>query len=93
MPKIAIYKYLVFFIVSYDLRERFHLHIVKTKGRKSKAAKIWMEPVEVFENGDLSKAEINMAVKLIEKNKDEIKRKILNFAQGKKSKPISLKLK
>ena len=93
MPKIAVYKFLAFFIVSYDLNERLHLHIIKTKGRKSRVAKIWLNPVQVFDYGDLTEKEINLAVKLIEKNKDEIKSKILNFAKGKKSKPISLKLK
>ncbi|MBI3500803.1 MAG: DUF4160 domain-containing protein [Bacteroidetes bacterium] len=93
MPKIALYKYLSFFIVSYDLKERLHLHIIKTKGKNSRVAKIWLEPIKVFDAGDLSKSEINLAVKLIEKNKDEIKSKILNFAEGKKSKPLSLKLK
>ena len=52
MPKIAVYKYLVFFIVSYDLRERYHLHVVNTKGRKTLAAKIWLDPIEVFEKGE-----------------------------------------
>ena len=64
MPKIALYKYLSFFIVSYDLRERLHLHIIKTKGRKSRVAKIWLDPVEVFDEGDLTQTEINLAIKL-----------------------------
>ncbi len=93
MPKIAVYKFLAFFIVSYDLKERLHLHIIKTKGRKSRVAKIWLNPIQVFDPGDLTEKEINLAVKLIEINQDEIKSKILNFAKGKKSKPISLKLK
>ena len=93
MPKIALYKYLVFFIVSYDLKERFHLHIVRTKGMKSRAAKMWMDPIEIFDKGDLTNVEINIVLKLMEKNQDEIKQKILNFATGNKSKPLSLKLK
>ena len=91
MPKIAVYKYFVFFIVAYDLQERFHLHVMKTKGRKGRAAKIWLEPLEVFEKGDLTKTEINLVLKLIDKNKSEIKNKILSFAKGKKSKPITIK--
>ncbi len=93
MPKIAVYKFLSFFIVSYDLRERLHLHIMKTKGRKSRVAKIWIEPVKVFDKGELTDKEINLAIKLIEKNKEGIKNKIRNFAKGNKSKPLSLKLK
>ena len=93
MPKIAFYKYLMFFIVSYDLQERLHLHVIKTKGRKSRVAKIWLDPVEVFDRGDLKNKEINLVIKLIEKNKEEITGKIATFAKGKKSKPLKLKLK
>ena len=93
MPKIAIYKYLIFFIVSYDLRERFHLHVVNTKGRKSRAAKIWLDPLKVFDIGDLKKAELNLAIKLIDKNNKEKKAKIRNFATGEQTKPLQLKLK
>lgn len=93
MPKIAFYKYLMFFIVSYDLKERFHLHVVNSKSRDSRAAKIWLDSLKVFETGDLSKTELNLAVKLMEENKEQIKNKILNVTQGKKSKPLSLKLK
>lgn len=90
MPKIAIYKFLVFFIVSYDLNERYHLHIVNSKSRKTKAAKIWLDPTEVFEKGDLKNSEIKLAIKLIEENKKDIIHKINNFAEGKKSKPLNL---
>jgi hypothetical protein len=93
VPKIAVYKYFVFFIIAFDLKERFHIHVAKTKSRESRAAKFWLEPVEIVERGDLTKAEMNLAVKLIRRNKEEIKRKIINFAEGKRSKPLSLKLK
>src|ERR1035437_328035 len=92
MPKIAFYKYLMFFIVSYDLRERFHLHVVNTKGRDTLAAKIWLDPLEISEKGHLSKSELRIALNLIGKNRDEIKNKIRSFAKGEKSKPLSLKL-
>ena len=36
MPKIAVYKFLTFFIYAFDaLNERPHLHIVKEKGKTS----------------------------------------------------------
>jgi len=93
MPKIAIYKYLLFYIVSYDLNERLHLHIGNTKSRKGTDAKIWIDTAEVFSKGDLSKEELAVCCKLIEKNRAEIISVIHNFASGKKQKPIQLKLK
>jgi len=35
MPKLAIYKNLIFYIVMFDLTERYHVHIANNKsGRK-----------------------------------------------------------
>ena len=48
---------------------------------------------EVFSKGDLSEKEIKLALKLIEFNKDQMRKRILNFAKGKRSKPLQLKLK
>ncbi len=93
MPKIAFYKYLLFYIVSYDLNERLHLHVGNTKSRKGTDAKIWIDTAEVFSKGDLSKEELKICCKLIEKNKTEIIRVIHSFAEGNKQKPIQLKLK
>ncbi len=42
MPKIAIYKFLTFFIVAFDAqKEPPHLHVVKEKGNRQRSAKIW----------------------------------------------------
>ncbi len=91
MPKIAIFKYLVFYIVSYDLLERYHLHVIKSKGGHSHAAKIWLGPVEVFEQGDLTDKELNLVIKLLSENEEQIKENINKFAKGEKIKPIKLK--
>ena len=41
MPKIAVYKFLTFFIYAFDaLNEPPHLHIVKEKGNRQRSAKI-----------------------------------------------------
>lgn len=88
MPKIAFYKYLMFFIVSYDLRERFHLHVVNTKGRDTLAAKIWLDPLEISEKGHLSKSELRIALKLIGKNRDEIKKKSVALPKEKNQNPF-----
>lgn len=50
MPKIAVYKFLTFFIFAYDvLNEPPHLHIVKEKGTRQRSAKIWLETFKVAE--------------------------------------------
>ena len=90
MPKIAIYKYLVFYIVSYDLGERLHLHISNTKSRKGRDGKIWLDTFEVFEKGDLSNKEIALCQELIKNNYEKIVSAIRKFAKGVKSKPINL---
>ena len=69
------------------------MHIVNTKSRDTLAAKIWLDSLEISEKGDLTNAELNIALKLISNNREEIKSKILNFAKGKRSKPLSLKFK
>ncbi|MEO8146614.1 MAG: DUF4160 domain-containing protein [Bacteroidia bacterium] len=91
MPKIATYKYLVFYLVSYDLSERLHLHIFNKKGSYANSAKIWLDTLEVFEKGNLTSKEINVASKLIEKNKMEIINSIERFRSGEKVKTIELK--
>jgi hypothetical protein len=94
MPKIAIYKYLVFFIYAYDLNERRHLHIEARKGKRRYSAKVFIENgIEVIEKGNLSDSEINLSVKLIEKNFKLINKQIDHYLAGKKLKPIELKLK
>lgn len=91
MPKIAVYKYLAFFIVAYDLSERLHLHVIKSKGGYRNVAKIWMDPVEISDRGDLTDKEINLIMKLITRNEARIKENISKFAEGQKIKPILLK--
>lgn len=69
MPKIAIYRFLTFFIFAYDaLNEPPHLHVVKEKGNRQKSAKIWLETYKVAEKGTLNQKELNQAISLIKKN-------------------------
>ena len=60
MPKIAVYKYLLFYIVSYDLKERYHVHVSNTRTRKGRDAKIWIDKAKVHQKGDLSGEELNL---------------------------------
>lgn len=91
MPKIAVFRYFVFYIVAHDLAERYHLHIAKTKGSRAAAAKFWLNPVALFESGNLTTKELNTIEKLLIKNEDALIREINNFAEGRKVKTIQLK--
>ena len=43
-----------------------------------------------FRKGNLTNTELNLAIKLIENNKEKLKDKIRSFAKGKKTKPLQL---
>ncbi len=61
MPKLAIYKFLTFFIFGYDaLNEPPHLHIVKEKGNRQRSAKVWLGSLEVAEKGSLTQEDLNL---------------------------------
>ena len=63
MPKIAIYKFLTFYIFAYDaLNEPPHLHIAKEKGKRQRSAKIWLTTLEVADKGSLSESDLNLAI-------------------------------
>jgi len=57
MPQLALYKNLVFYIVMYDLTERYHVHITNTKKGRHKTAKIWLDTLDIFEKGNLNRRE------------------------------------
>jgi len=92
MPKIAIYKYLTFFIFAYDaLNEPPHLHIVKEKGNRQRSAKIWLESFEVAEKGTLNEKEINQAINLIKANQKTLIQSFNKVKYGQKITTIILK--
>jgi hypothetical protein len=93
MPKIAVYKSLIFYLLAYDLSERTHLHIFSKNHNRMASAKIWLDNLEVFDSGALSSEEINLAVKLMEKNKEAILKQIERFSNNQKVKTLQLKLK
>ena len=90
MPKIVLFKNLIFFFYAYDLTERLHLHIVNTKSKLSKSAKIWLDTLEIFEEGSLSKKKLKICQKLIVENKDNILEQIKRFSEGQKVEIINL---
>lgn len=92
MPKIAVYKFLTFFIFAYDaLNEPPHLHIVKEKGNRQRSAKIWLENFQVAEVGTLSEKEINQAITLMKKNQKILLESFYQVKNGQKITTIKLK--
>ena len=81
---------MIFFLVSFDLTERLHLHIFSKNKSREAAAKIWLNPIEVFERGGLTKQELNMALTIMTDNTEKIEKAISAFKQGKKIKTIKL---
>ena len=91
MPKLAVYGNLVFYIFAYDLIERMHVHVSNTKSRSGKPAKIWLDTLDVFEKGNLTTKEISLALTLLNKNKEAIRRSIVEFANEGKTKTLHLR--
>ena len=92
IPKIAVFKFLTFFIYAYDaLNEPPHLHIVKEKGNRQRSAKIWLESFKVAQRGTLSEKEVNEAIRLMKKYQSELKDSFEKVKKGVKIKTIKLK--
>ena len=92
IPKIAIYKFLTFFIFAYDaLHEPERLHIVKEKGNRQRSAKIWLKTLKIEERGTLNDKELRLALKLISKNQEELIKSFRKVKAGKKIITIKLK--
>lgn len=91
MPKIILFQNLVFYLVSFDLSERLHLHVFSKNTTRGGSAKIWIDTLEVFDKGSLTEKEINAAVELIQNNKYKITKLIDEFRNGKKINPLKLK--
>jgi len=92
MPKIAVYKFLTFFIYVFDaLNEPPHLHIVKEKGNRQRSAKIWLDTFEVTESGTLNEKELNLAIGLIKKNQALLIESFKKVKNGEKITTLKLK--
>ena len=92
MPKIAVYKFLTFFIFAYDaMNEPPHLHIVKERGNRQRSAKIWLDTLKVVEVGTLNEKELNQAITLIKNNQNILIEAFNKVKTGQKIKTIKLK--
>ena len=74
----------------FDLSERLYLHVFSKNKRRDAAAKIWLNPIEIFDKGGLTQKELNTSLKIIENNSDEIAAAINSFKEGNKIKTIKL---
>lgn len=70
VPKIAVYKALIFYMVSFDLSERLHLHVFSKQKGRSRSAKIWLDDFSVFEPGQLTDNELATAQNLMKQNQN-----------------------
>ena len=92
MPKIAVWKFLTFFIFAYDaLNEPPHLHIAKEKGSRQRSAKIWLESLEIAENGSLKEKELNEALRIMKENQAALLDLFEKVKNGEKIKTLKLK--
>jgi hypothetical protein len=91
MPKLAYIGAFIVFVVSFDLQERRHVHIARTKDGFQRTAKFWLEPeVELFERGEFTEKELRKIQLALEQHRGIISKQINDFAQGKKVHPIVL---
>lgn len=92
MPKIAIYKAFTFLIVMFDtFGEPPHLHIAKTKSKKTKFAKIWLESLEFSEVADFTNKELNLIQKIVSENQPDLLNLFEKAKNGEKFKPLIIK--
>ena len=94
MPKIAIYKFITFFILSYDFKnEPPHLHFIRGK-HYAKPGKIWLKTLEFEQTGDFTQAELNLVEKLIVKYQTQLIEIFNNYKiSNTKQNILTLKLK
>ena len=94
MPKIAVYKFITFFIFAYDLlNEPPHLHFYKNKKGYFQMGKIWLESLKFEQTGDFKQHELNLVEKLVTKHQQQLIGIYNKARTGHKNKTLKLKLK
>ena len=92
MPKIAIYKFLTFYIFAFDaLNEPPHLHIAKEKRSRQRSAKIWINTLKIADKGSLSEADLKQALKIMNEHQQILLDSFNNVKAGKKITTIKFK--
>lgn len=90
MSKLAKYKNFIIFSWSADQKEKDHVHVAKNRKQRN-PAKFWIEPVSLFDKGDLADHEINDVEKMILKYVDEIKDRIEKSKRGERFKLLIIR--
>lgn len=91
MPKVAIYKFLTFYLYSFDvLNEPPHLHVKNSKSSYAKSAKIWLESLEFSETGNLTQKELNLVEKLVRQNQRELMEAFFRLNESRNVRVINL---
>ena len=89
MPKIAIYKFLTFYIFSFDsLHEPPHLHIAKEKGNRQRSAKVWLNTFEVAERGSLTDSDLKQAIGIMKTHREILIKAFKKVKEGERVKTI-----
>jgi hypothetical protein len=92
MPKIAICKFLTFFIFAFEaINKPPHLHIAKEKGNRQRSAKIWLDTLKVAEKRSLTEIDLKQAIKVIKENQAILIESFNNVKTGKKITTIKIK--
>jgi hypothetical protein len=91
MPKLAYIGAFIVFMVAFDLQERRHVHVARTRNGFQRTAKFWLEPkVELFERGEFTDKELRQIAAALREHQGAIMAQIHTFAEGKKVTPLHL---
>jgi hypothetical protein len=71
-------------------REPPHVHVSKSKGRTPRSAKIWLHNLTVADEGDFTKQELNLALKVAHQHQLTLINQFNLAKAGKKVKTINL---
>jgi len=92
MGYLATWKFLVYFITSFDaLYERPHVHITSENGNRDYTAKLWLDTLEWHETGNLSNKELNEALEMATKYQIELLEAFAARKRGEKYPIIKMK--
>lgn len=85
MPKIAVFKFLTFYVFSYDaMNEPPHLHVAKEKGNRQWSAKIQLKTIKIVYKGSLPDRDLCKALRLIKNNQKILIDAFNKIIKGKK---------
>ena len=91
MPKLAVYKFLTFYVFAFDLLdEPPHVHVVKEKGQRQRACKIWLHKIKVAKKGNFKANELQIVLNIVKQNQSILLQSFAKAKANKKFKTIHL---